>query len=55
MVVAGDEAEARRLLDAELKDHGLAASNEEPYTLVEMRLDEARAVVLNKLVPRIRL
>lgn len=46
MVVTADEAEARRLLDAELATHGLRGWSAVPYTLREVRADVPVAVVL---------
>jgi ABC-type nitrate/sulfonate/bicarbonate transport system substrate-binding protein len=44
IVLAEDEQMARVLLDAALVQHGLKPNN---YTLTEVPLDQARAVVLN--------
>lgn len=47
IVLAENEEEAARLLDSALRQHGLKSGNVEPYTLTEIPLDQARAVVLN--------
>lgn len=47
IVLAEDETEARRLLDEALTAHGLKGGDTAPYTLTEIPLDQARAVVLN--------
>lgn len=44
IVLAENEVAARWLLDAALVEHGLKATE---YTLTEIPLDQARAVVLN--------
>lgn len=46
IVYAGDEDEARRLLDEALTRGGLKPSGEEPYTLKLVPADSPRAVVL---------
>jgi hypothetical protein len=45
VVVAEDEEQARALLYAELRTHGLR--KDEPFTLQEVSLDRPHAVVLN--------
>lgn len=47
IVLAHDEDEARALLDAALIEHGLEPGSRSPYTLTEIPMDQARAVVLN--------
>jgi hypothetical protein len=42
-----DEDEARQLLDMALAAHGLQPGTVKQYTLTEVPLDQARAVVLN--------
>lgn len=44
IVIEGSRELARLLLDKELADHGLEDSKE--YTLVEMDLTEAQAIIL---------
>jgi len=44
IVLADEEDEARRLLDAALIEHDLVPNK---YTLTEVPLNQARAVVLN--------
>jgi Trk K+ transport system NAD-binding subunit len=46
VVVARDEAEARRLLDDALRGRGMLDSNQSPYTLVELDIARAQAVIL---------
>lgn len=47
VVVATDEEEARRLLDAALIEAGLRPYDKDPYTLVELDTTVPHAVVLN--------
>lgn len=44
VVIAPDEETARQLLKDELRKHHLATS--QPFTLKEISLDEARAVII---------
>lgn len=46
VIVARDEDEARRLLDAQLATHGLKPFALEPYTLKPLSLTEPCAVVI---------
>ena len=47
VVVASDEAQARRLLDQELKRRGLAPALNERYTLQRVDLEAPAALVLH--------
>lgn len=47
VVLAEDEEQARDLLDAQLRKHGLKGHADEPYTLQELDLSTPQAVVLN--------
>lgn len=44
VVVANDEDEARQLLTAEIKEHGL--DHHKPFTLREINTNQSRAFVL---------
>lgn len=46
VVIAADEQEARQLLDAVLREHGLLNHEEAPYTLVEVDTSNAQALIL---------
>lgn len=46
VVVAEDSRQARLLLNKELKAHGLTISKKDRYTLNEVPLDKAKAIVL---------
>lgn len=46
VIVAWNEAEARKLLDASLVEHGLKPYDKHPYTLTAIALDVSYAGVL---------
>ena len=47
IVMAKDIEEAQRLLDEALKERGLKAFKESPYTLEEVSIEEPKAIILN--------
>lgn len=46
IIIAKDRKQGKKLLDKELESQGLKPFKQEPYTLVEISSNKARAIIL---------